>query len=301
MEACVFDVQRFSLHDGPGIRTLVFLKGCPLSCAWCCNPESRYPAAEIGYYPQFCIACGACERACACGAVSLREGRRHFERSMCRECDQMPCVAACPANALRRYGVQTSVDELVEIVRKDELFYRNSGGGVTVSGGEPLLQSAFVAAFLTECKTAGLDTAIETSGYADWDSFERLLGVTDLFLFDLKHAEGAAHIAWTGVDNDGIVNNLRKLAASAKRIVVRIPVVPGFNDDRETIGGIVDLARGAGVREVHLLPYHRLGSSKYDALGIAYPAENITLPANGQIEELRAFVEQHGMSVRVGG
>ncbi|WP_324292697.1 glycyl-radical enzyme activating protein [Marispirochaeta sp.] len=298
----VFDIQRFSLHDGPGIRTLIFLKGCPLSCLWCCNPESQAGYPQIGYDPQKCISCNACIEVCPCNAVRVdEEGQRIFAADLCADCAGQPCADACPTGAIERFGELMGVEDVMDQVCRDEPFYRKSGGGVTVSGGEPLAQADFTYAILKECRKLMFSTAVETSGYCRAEDIEKVAEVTDLFLFDIKHVDGKKHAQFTGVDTGLIMDNLRLLRGKNANIIVRIPLIPGFNTDEQTLSAIADFSGENGIREIHLLPYHRLGRSKYDRLSIRYRGEDIPLLSDDEIESARNTIEARGICVTLGG
>lgn len=297
----IFDVQRYSIHDGAGIRTLVFLKGCPLRCWWCCNPESQSPATELAVNPVRCIRCGLCADACPADAIPFaEEGTVSPDRARCTTCGA--CVDVCPMAGRTLHGRVVTVDGLLREVERDRIFYRASGGGVTVSGGEPLLQAAFVADFLRACRERGIDTAIETCGHVPWEDFARVLAHTDTVLFDIKQVDAAAHRRLTGVDNGLILANLRRAAECGARIIVRMPLIPKCNADPDTIRAVADLARGLAIAELHLLPYHGLGEAKYHALGKRYllpPFDPI--PAE-RIQEFKSIAEASGgLSVRLGG
>lgn len=278
-EGIVFNIQRHSVHDGPGIRTIVFLKGCPLACRWCCNPESQDFARELAYNPEKCIGCGACLQVCPEKAIRREGESLVFLRELCAACGL--CAEVCYAEARVMEGWRAGAAELVEEVLKDEIFFRRSGGGLTLSGGEPLAQRDFAAAILRRAKAAGLHTAVETAGHVPWDSFLRVLPHVDLYLFDIKHADPEKHRRFIGEDNRLILENLRRLSRALAggdpagggedRIIVRTPVVPGFNDSPEELADIADIAARAGVRRMHLLPFHRYGSGKYRLLGKTDP------------------------------
>ena len=297
----VFDVQRFSIHDGAGIRTLVFVKGCSLRCVWCCNPESQTPATELTVSPARCIRCGLCVEACPHLAMAFNpNGNCAPDRSRCQICGM--CVDACPSGACALRGRAVTVDELLREVERDMLFYRASGGGVTVSGGEPLLQAAFVAEFLAACRQQGIHTAIETCGYAPWEDFAQVLAYTDLTLFDVKHPDAEAHRRLTGVGNEVIMANLRRAAATHARIILRMPLIPEYNADADTVRAVARLARTLGISELHLIPYHGLGEAKYRSLGREYALADLQLMAPEQIEALKhAALENGGITVRIGG
>ena len=296
----IFDIQRFSIHDGSGIRTLVFMKGCPLDCIWCCNPESQSLAPELALFPSRCIGCGSCREVCQTKAVTLDEaGVFGTERSSCQTCGR--CVEACPADARALRGRLASVEEVLREVERDQIFYRTSRGGVTISGGEPLLQAAFVAELLKACRFHGIDTAVETCGHAAWEAFGLVLAHTGTVLFDIKHIDPIAHRRLTGVGNELILANLRRVAKSGARVVLRQPLVPGCNADAETVRAIATLARELGIAELQFLPYHRLGESKYQTLGRNYLLEGVTPPSAEEIQTLKRIAEDGtGLSVSIG-
>ena len=264
-EGTVFDIQRFSVHDGPGIRTIVFLKGCSLKCQWCANPESQAVTPELLFDPARCIACENCLFQCKHGALHKQEERILFEKELCIGCGA--CAAKCYAEARVLKGRKMTVEALMAEVLKDEAFYADSGGGVTLSGGEPLDQPGFSECILKACKNLALHTAVETAGHVPWTSFERIIPFTDLFLFDIKHTDPDKLKEFTQGDAARILKNLKKLVMSAQHIIVRTPVIPGFNDSPEEIQKIARLVNCLGIKELHMLPYHRYGQSKGSRCG----------------------------------
>jgi len=256
---CVVDIQRYAVHDGPGIRTVVFLKGCPLRCAWCHNPDAIDPRPEIAFVAARCIGCGACFDVCPCDAIRLGDDRR-IDRDRCDGC--LLCVDECMPGALSQVGETYTVDRLLAQVLRDLPFYAESGGGVTLSGGEPLLQHRFAAAFLAAAKRAGLHTVIETCGHVRWAHMEAVLHDVDLVYFDLKLMNSVQHRQWTGVGNELILANARHVVAVRPDVVFRCPLVPGCSATEANVVALIDLLSELGQRSVHLLPYHNLGEGK---------------------------------------
>ncbi len=268
----IFDIQKFSIHDGPGIRTTVFLKGCPLHCLWCHNPESQKGVPEIFFTLDKCIGCGWCFKVCPEHCHAMENEVHTFHRERCRRCGK--CTEECYAGSLETAGKKMSVREVLDEVLKDKVFYENSGGGMTLSGGEPMHQFPFTLELAKAGKKAGLHVAVETCGLAPWSDFETLLPYVDLFLFDLKATDPGKHKALTGVGNQLILENLKKLDEAGASIVLCCPLVPGVNDDEEHLAEIAGWAnRLKNVREIVLHPYHPLGVSKCGRLGISSPLD----------------------------
>lgn len=295
MDGIVFNIQRFSIHDGPGIRTTVFLKGCNLSCFWCHNPESRSLKPEIQFFPEKCILCGKCVEVCPNGAQQIIDGKRYFDRSLCDQCGK--CVETCYAKALTLAGEDKTFAEIMDEIRRDELYYKNSGGGVTFSGGEPLLQSEFLKELLIGCKQAGYHTAVDTAGNVRWQNFLTVLPYTDLFLFDVKVLAEEKHRKVTGTGNTQIHQNLIQLGASGAKIHVRIPVIPGVNDEMGEIQAIAQFLQPIqGIELVELLPFHHLGSGKYRSLGLEYPTQGYKTPPAEQMEGFVNCLKEFGLN-----
>ena len=268
----VFDIQRFSIHDGPGIRTTVFLKGCPLACVWCHNPEAISPKPGVSFAAGKCIACGECARLCPHGAHAVDGSTHLYDRDRCEACGR--CLPLCDTHALEPVGRTMTVEEVMRQVLADKVFYTRSGGGFTVSGGEPLAQPEFTAALLEAARAEGIHRAVETSGFASWPRLEALIPLSDLFLFDWKESDPQRHARFTGQSNDVIMRNLRRLDAAGARIQLQCPIVPGFNDRDDHREGIRALARSLpGLTGVQLLPYHPLGKGKLARFGLPAPAE----------------------------
>lgn len=262
MKGILFDIQRFSVHDGPGMRTNLFLKGCPLHCDWCCNPESQSPFPQPLYDAAKCIGCGACVRACPRQAITVEDGYR-IDTAQCRTCREYACVRECYSTALSLAGTVYTVDQVMELVERDRGFYRTSGGGVTLTGGEAMMQAAFAQALLRRCKEAGIHTAIETCSACAWEDLRRTLPDVDVYLCDVKHTDPCKLKAETGGDAEVILGNIRKLAAHGAHVVARIPVIPGFNSDLEELRNIGEFLLDAGILRADLLTYHRMGEVKY--------------------------------------
>ncbi len=303
----IFNIQRFSIHDGPGIRTTVFFKGCPLHCPWCSNPESINPYPEIvTRFDTLCQHCDNCLAACKTGAIQVIPGSpdsgsdeptrpiRRLDRSRCDGCFQ--CVAVCPTGALSTAGEQKDVQEILAVVEKDLPVYRNSGGGLTLSGGEPLQQPDFARSLLREGKRRGLHTVLDTTGLAAREVIASVLPYLDLVLYDIKHPEPDRHQAATGVDNGLIMENLYFLAAKKAPVWLRVPLISGFNDDDQTIEKIIGLAGEIPDAKLFFLPYHQWGSGKYAGLGREYPMENKAAVPPERLESIASRCASAGMN-----
>ena len=264
MKVNIFDIQRFSVHDGPGIRTTVFFKGCPLRCLWCHNPESLSSACQIGFYQEKCTLCGSCEAVCA--NHSIKDGKHIFDHDKCAVCGN--CVESCPNKALEKLGYQTTIEEILSEVKKDEIFYKNSGGGLTVSGGEPFYQAEALYELVRTAKEAGLHICIETSGFANSEAVKKVAPFVDIFLFDFKESNDTKHREFTGQSNELILSNLALLDSLNKEIVLRCPIIPSLNDREDHLDSIAKLAlKTENIHTVQIMAYHRLGLSKYASLG----------------------------------
>lgn len=294
----VFSIQRFSVHDGPGIRTLVFLKGCPLSCIWCSNPESQGYEPEILFRAERCIGCGECMRVCPNKTADMLQNPAKHKLPSCSKCEA--CVIACNALALRYVGNEMTAREVFAEIEKDRLFYKNSMGGITLSGGEPLMQPHFALEILRLSKSAGFSTAIETSGYASWEAFETVMPYLDLILFDIKHMNDAEHIKLTGVSNKLIQENLERLAASKHRVIARFPLIPDCNDSDENVRDTALRVTSLGIKQLDLLPYHELGRSKYEGLQREYQLTQKPL-TDERVQNIKETLESYGLEVQIGG
>jgi pyruvate formate lyase activating enzyme len=296
----IFDIRKYSVHDGPGIRTTVFLKGCPLDCWWCHNPESQSSQPEPILRPNLCIACDACIGACTEGAIARSEGTLTWDRSRCTSCGD--CIQVCLAGARELAGRAYSVAEVVAELERDRLFYEESGGGVTFSGGEPLLQWRFLVEVLRACRQRELHTALDTSGFTSWEVFEQVLPFTDLVLYDLKHTDPERHRQYTGVPLEPILRNLERLAERGVPVWLRVPVVPGINDDDLNLRRVGELAvRLPNIRQVNLLPYHTSAAGKYERLGRPYRLPDTPVPGDAYMNKLAELVQGYGVVVKVGG
>jgi pyruvate formate lyase activating enzyme len=300
MQGLITNIQRFSIHDGPGIRTTVFLKGCNLRCFWCHNPEDMNPQPEMQFFPERCIFCSACVEGCPRRAHLITiEGRHEFLRERCDACAQ--CVDTCYAGGLVLVGEQKSVDEALAEVIADRAFYASSGGGITLSGGEPLLQLDFAYALLARCRQEGIHTAIETAANFAWERVAAILPVTDLVMMDIKLMDSAKHRRCTGAPNERILANAARLGQQPQPLIVRTPVVPGVNDSVADVTAIATfVAALPNLLYYELLPYHPMAKSKYQSLGLPYQAAELTPPSKEQMAELAAAAEQQGVTVRVG-
>jgi pyruvate formate lyase activating enzyme len=296
----VFNIQKFSIQDGPGIRTTVFMKGCSLRCPWCSNPEGMGTAPEIMPSEHKCIACKKCMEACAPGAISFRADIREIDWELCSQC--LACAEVCPSRALEVVGKYRTVDETFRIAERDRDFYESSGGGVTVSGGEALLQWEFVRELLKKCQEADLHTALDTTGYCAWENMRQVLLHTDLVLFDVKHMDSGRHREKTGVPNERILRNLER-AASMTKVWLRVPVVPDFNDSEPDMHSTAELAVRVGAEKVSLLPFHDWARDKYRRLGRPYESDAAmggAGPNDQTLSRWQEILRSHGLAVGVG-
>lgn len=305
MQGVVFDIQRYAVHDGPGIRTLVFLKGCPLRCKWCSNPESQDMNNNIMVYSKECIGmdkCQECRQVCKEEAVINQDDRAVIDRERCTACGE--CAPVCYVGAIKNTNRVMSSADVVRYVEKDIPFYNQSGGGVTLSGGEPTYQYDFALELVQALKKKHIHVAIETTGYCAWDKLERIAAFTDLFLYDIKHMDSKIHKQYTGVDNQIILDNVLKLKKLGADIKVRIPLIPGINDQiNELTRTAAFVAEELNIREVSLLPYHRLGQSKYEQMGREYELKTVVPVRSDNVEYFesrRKVFANYGINIGIG-
>lgn len=297
----VFDIKKYAVHDGPGIRTTVFLKGCPLRCWWCHNPEGIAPGPELTFRGDRCLeGCRACVAACPEGAVKRTSSGVEIDDDACRLRGR--CAEACPSDALRLIGGEVAVEDVLLEIEKDRVFYDHSGGGATFSGGEPLMQADFLEALLNGCRARGIHTVVDTSGYAPFEHLERIRPLTDLFFYDIKHMDDARHREATGVSNHIILENLRGLNRAGSLIEIRFPVIPGINDDEEHIRDLAAFLGGlGGIDTIALLPYHRIGTQKYTDLKRPRGGHDPSEPEEETILRIQEFLKESGFHVKRGG
>ncbi len=296
----IFNVQHYAIHDGPGIRTTVFLKGCPLRCVWCQNPESQSARPELFFDADQCKGCGACAEACPEQAITIREGRSWTDRGRCRGAGA--CAEACPNEARNLMGRPATAEEVFQEVAADAIFYQRSGGGVTLSGGDPVAQPALAATLLRMCKAANLHTTLDTCGHARWETLRPMLEYVDLVLYDLKHMDPAEHARLTGVSNAWILENAKKIHDMRIPLLARMPIVPGYNDSVENVKATAQfIATALGACNVHLLPYHRLGETKYERLERQDNRFSAEPPSEARMAELQQLFQSFGLTAVVGG
>jgi len=296
----VYDIMRFSTRDGPGIRTTVFLKGCPLSCWWCHNPESQSARPQLMFRPNLCNQCQTCLSVCEQGAISAHDGIVSTDLDKCTLCQA--CTEACYTGAREIVGREMTVAQVMAQVERDRPFYDESGGGVTLSGGEPLLQQDFSLALLQACKEQDIHTAVDTSGFAPWQVLDCIRPYVDVFLYDLKLIDAARHQAFTGVSNVLILQNLRALAELGHTVAVRVPIIPGINDDDETLGQIGTFVAALPRQgSVSILPYHQAGVEKYRRLHQEYRLPDTRPPSDERMAEIAQTLQRFGLQVKIGG
>lgn len=301
----VLRFERSSIHDGQGLRTVVFLKGCPLNCAWCSTPESRRFDPERGYDTRLCLSCGKCIDNCSAGALSFSKDGLYIEQdpAKCQIC--FKCFEVCPHNAVKKYGSYRSVEEVVMEIAKDEIFFFHSGGGVTLSGGEPLCQAEYTASILEQCKKHDIHTAVESSFHVEYENIEKILPWLDLLYVDIKHMDSSMHKLWIGAENSLILDNLIKtdLSGNPLEIIIRIPLIPGYNDSNQNLSETLDFCRSLkNIKAIELLAYHRLGTDTYRYLSRDYPCRDLTPPIREQLLEIVAFLEEQnsGIPIKIG-
>ncbi len=295
----IFDIKKFAIDDGPGIRTTIFFKGCLLRCWWCHNPEGQLPTSELMYRRTRCDSCAECVRICPEEAISCSLKRISINRDHCNLCGK--CCQVCPTGALTIVGKQVSLEEVLREIDKDSIFYDESQGGVTASGGEPLLQLDFLNALLKECKDRDIRTAVDTCGYASHDAIDKISDKVDLFLYDIKTMDEKKHMKYTGVSNKPILENLKRLAENGSNIQIRFPIIPGINDDKENVTETAEFVASCRIKNISLLPYHRAGIEKYKSLSRTYKLKKIQTPSDQDLSLIEEELEAFGLKVKIGG
>ena len=299
----VFSIERYAIHDGPGIRTLVYLKGCSLRCLWCSNPEGQKTYPELIYFEEKCIGCGECIKHCPKQAIVNVEGRLITDPTKCDLCGE--CVRACPTEARYIYGKYMTVERIIEICKKDLSYYHRTEGGVTLSGGEPTYQYEFALAILKSCKENYINTAIETCGFCPWEKLRDMLSYTDYVLYDLKHINPVEHKKLTGVSNNLILDNLKKASKMHKPIFIRVPLIPNFNDSTRNIKAMVNfietLRNNKNIVSINFLPYHEYGKGKYRRLQRVYPLNNTKPPTHEDMSKIKRRIKDADLKITIGG
>jgi len=295
----VFDVKKYAVDDGPGIRTTIFFKGCSLRCWWCHNPEGQAPKPELMYKRNRCIGCDECVKNCPKEAITHVGQRVSINRDLCDLCGK--CSQGCPSDALVIVGKEMKVEEIMKEIEKDEIFYDESDGGVTFSGGEPLFQPDFLDALLEECRGRGIHTAVDTCGYAPYETIDKISDKVNLFLYDIKMMDDKKHRKYTGISNKQILENLKRLAENGSNLLIRFPIIPGINDDEDNITKTAEFTLSCDIKQMNLLPYHRAGIEKYKSLNMVYKIAKIQAPSNQDLSLIKEKLETFGLRVRIGG
>ena len=290
----VLNITRMVIHNGPGIRTLILLKGCPLRCLWCSTPESQKTEFEIAIYPARCIQCGQCIDVCLTNAITIVNGKPVIQRSLCNTCGK--CVPACYSKAIEILGLTMTIEQLITEVKKDEIIFKNSHGGVTLSGGEPLYKTKLALKLLQAFKQHGINTGVDTSGYVPWSDIEATIPYVDFFLWDIKHMDPKKHKEFTGVSNELILSNARSISERKVPIYIRVPIIPGYNDSKENIKAVCEFSLTlSAVTEIDIMPLHHLGKARYESLNRPYPIESLALIPDGVIEDIKNLIESFGL------
>jgi pyruvate formate lyase activating enzyme len=300
IKGTIFDIKKYAIHDGPGIRTTIFFKGCPLRCWWCHNSEGLKLEPEIIFKENRCIkGCSECIGVCQRGALSQSDQCIVIRRDKCNLCGE--CIQACPSEALQIIGRKMTVAEVMKEIEKEMVFYDESGGGVTFSGGEPLMQPEFLETILKECKEKNIHTALDTSGYASSEVMDKISDKVGIFLYDLKIMDDEKHKKYTGVSNRLILENLRKLASRGSKVAIRIPLIPGINDDEDNINKTAELIHSLEIiKSISLLPYHKAGREKYKRLNLLDKMSKTQAPSAERVKEIMKSLKRHGFSVKIG-
>ena len=300
---CIWKIDRYAIHDGPGIRTSFYFKGCPLHCLWCANPEGQSPQRELGFLEERCTHCGSCYHSCPSGALRVMRDVPVIDYLKCDVCEK--CVSSCRVNALISYGVYYEIHQLLDIIERDRHAFRKTGGGITCTGGEPLHQPDFLKALFSQCQSRGIHTVLETSGYAEASTFREILNHVDWLFFDLKHLDNSQHLKLTGQSNAIILNNLQIasdiLGKKGRSLVIRQVIVPGLNDGENTDSLIQLATRLPHVDMIELLPYHSYGSCKYKALGKNYRLDDVFPPSKDYLLNVKNAIRKAGITCTIGG
>jgi pyruvate formate lyase activating enzyme len=296
----VLSINRMTIHNGPGIRTLILFKGCPLHCLWCSTPEAQKDETEIALYPDRCIHCGQCVPVCPTNAINLTTEMIHINRAICDNCGK--CAQVCYTEAIRLLGKEMTIEELLTEAKRDAIVYKHSRGGVTISGGEPLLHPEFTQELLRAFKEEKISVGVDTCGHVPWTNIEKVLPYVDFFLWDIKHMNREEHRKFTGVSNELILSNARLVSERNVPLYIRVPVIPGYNDSEENIRAICEFARDlSSLVNIDLLPLHHLGKARYDSLNLAYPIASIPLIPDSVLQSIKRLVESYQLNCSIVG